>query len=988
MKVLIADFDLFHAMGGGQTFYRSIIEKNPQIEFCYLRTREAASAPRPANARAIPYQVHYLDEDWRRFCDVLPRWSLNAFLRANNIAWSVRGDEFDVVDLPDYEQFGLFLRPALRQHQVAARRIALSLHGRISTTIALNWRTEGELDREIATQEDLQFKTVDLRYGLSRTYLDEWRQVTPLESHYLSPLRFLDPPSPCYAPSTASAPDLAFIGRTEKRKGPDLFVDLAWWLPRASYGRARIIGPQSYDAAGTGSSLNLYTMANNRLGVGQIDLSGAMSRQELRQLFASRTVCVLPSRYDTFNLVAIESLFSGCPTAIGTGAGICRFLNETLPEVPFVSIDVDNVYASLPQLQEVLEDYDGYRARLVAALGAARPTVQGPGLQEIYESASRGDDATQHEMDEWYARLMSQASSPGLLHPTRIKAGAKRLLTKATSPEFRRRLKTLRPRQLLANTRQMLKRRLRTSPLYDRLRMAHVMAHARPLARGYQHMHWSGERTDAQIESKLQTCAQLVGSLRVDRVRLWRELARLESLRENDLVAATYRVRAMRLVGQDRFGDLPVVAEILHTHGYAREAQTVEAMYGHDGDSLHQCQELLRLAARNDEPRPAAPFERLDDRRDGAPPRVSVIVSLYNAADNLSTFLHALALQTLVRRRQAEVVLVDSGSPGAEYAVFCQAMQNLRIPIVYARTSGRETIQAAWNRGIALAKGEYLSFLGVDEGILPDALEVLAAELDADASVDWVQANSLVTNVNERGHWLNDVMTYDRTDYQQPFVYLETCYLSWVGALYRRSIHDRLGMYDASFSAAGDTEFKNRVLPRIKTKIIPRTLGIFWNYPANRTTCSPRAELEDLRAWYLHRSLAGVDYAFSGRDPAEAAQLLYAALRYRKSYCQHYSSDIDYAYNLCQFLRKQDPDSPAVQYAAGVERLLEAYRSLDWIQQPSARSLRRALWRTSRIADEVAAQHRQMNGHLVEPAYRVFNDNRHEQHHLVWPTAA
>ena len=29
MKVLIADFDLFAKVGGGQTFYRSIILKNP-----------------------------------------------------------------------------------------------------------------------------------------------------------------------------------------------------------------------------------------------------------------------------------------------------------------------------------------------------------------------------------------------------------------------------------------------------------------------------------------------------------------------------------------------------------------------------------------------------------------------------------------------------------------------------------------------------------------------------------------------------------------------------------------------------------------------------------------------------------------------------------------------------------------------------------------------------------------------------------------------
>ena len=36
MKVLIADFDLFKKTGGGQTFYRSLIKKNPEIDFYYI----------------------------------------------------------------------------------------------------------------------------------------------------------------------------------------------------------------------------------------------------------------------------------------------------------------------------------------------------------------------------------------------------------------------------------------------------------------------------------------------------------------------------------------------------------------------------------------------------------------------------------------------------------------------------------------------------------------------------------------------------------------------------------------------------------------------------------------------------------------------------------------------------------------------------------------------------------------------------------------
>jgi hypothetical protein len=221
---------------------------------------------------------------------------------------------------------------------------------------------------------------------------------------------------------------------------------------------------------------------------------------------------------------------------------------------------------------------------------------------------------------------------------------------------------------------------------------------------------------------------------------------------------------------------------------------------------------------------------------------------------------------------------------------------------VYARSAQRETIQAAWNRGIGLARAPYLVFLGVDETLYPETLGLLASELDRSPEVDWVMGDSLVTRVETNGLLKEDVMKYDRTGAGKDHAYLETCYLSWVGGMYRKSIHERFGYYDESFGAAGDTEFKNRILPHIRVKFIPRTLGLFLNYPEGNTTASPRAEIEDLRAWYIHRTVAGVRYAFADRPVSEAEKLLALSLGYRKSYCGHLSSDIDYAKALAEYL--------------------------------------------------------------------------------------
>lgn len=212
--------------------------------------------------------------------------------------------------------------------------------------------------------------------------------------------------------------------------------------------------------------------------------------------------------------------------------------------------------------------------------------------------------------------------------------------------------------------------------------------------------------------------------------------------------------------------------------------------------------------------------------------------------------------------------------------------------------------------------------------------------------------------------------------------------MSWVGGMYRRSIHERFGWYDDSFGAAGDTEFKNRVFPFIEVRFIPRLLGLFLNYPDERTTESPRAEIEDTRAWYIHRTPGGVRYAFADRDPAHAMRLLCAALGYRKSYCKHVSTDIEYALQLAKFLAP-DPahGSLARSLEPGLIELLSDLQRMECVGRHvgMVSSLRVVLQSKAR-ASRIRAAHRALVGTAAAPQYMIYNDNRFEQHSWLWKT--
>lgn len=402
MRVLIAGFDLFAAVGGGQTYYRGVIARHPGIDFYYLRVDEPADAPRPPNAHPLPYREVYAWDDLAGHAEPgAPRVALTDYLLAGNIAAAAAGRAFDVIDTPDYYRAGAFLPAALRRHGVSYDRLALSMHGAISTTNALNWGADGTVPRALADLERVQYAAADVRYFISPAYRDEWRAASDRPAHLLDPMWAFSPgPRLPYA-DTGAAPSLYFVGRTERRKGPHYFVQMLWWLPPGSYRDAAIVGPDSFDADGRGSSGVLKEMiANRRLG-DAVRVAPAMTAADLAGVFATPAVVFAPSQYDTLNLVALESLFAGCPTVIGSGAGAARYLRERFPAVPFVEFDVRRFYANLPLVEDLLSGYTSHRDALDRAVRAADLSPVGPGLATIYDARPAADPAARARCDEW-----------------------------------------------------------------------------------------------------------------------------------------------------------------------------------------------------------------------------------------------------------------------------------------------------------------------------------------------------------------------------------------------------------------------------------------------------------------------------------------------------------------------------------------------------------------------------------------------------------
>lgn len=101
-------------------------------------------------------------------------------------------------------------------------------------------------------------------------------------------------------------------------------------------------------------------------------------------------------------------------------------------------------------------------------------------------------------------------------------------------------------------------------------------------------------------------------------------------------------------------------------------------------------------------------------------PLISVIVPIYKVENYLHQCVDSILNQTY---KNLEVILVDDGSPDGCPAICDEyVQQDERVKVIHKKNGG---LSDARNAGMAVAKGEYLSFVDSDDLLPPNAMETL-----------------------------------------------------------------------------------------------------------------------------------------------------------------------------------------------------------------------------------------------------------------------
>ena len=259
----------------------------------------------------------------------------------------------------------------------------------------------------------------------------------------------------------------------------------------------------------------------------------------------------------------------------------------------------------------------------------------------------------------------------------------------------------------------------------------------------------------------------------------------------------------------------------------------------------------------------------LKGARAGAALKATAIVSTYGAERLLGPCLDDLERQTLAR--QLEIIVIDSGSPENEERIV-REFQRRNSNLVYIRTC-RETLYEAWNRGVAMARGEYVTNANTDDRHRPDALERLARELDRQP-VGIVYADSLITTAENDSFEATRANRVWKLPQASPRQMLMDCPFG-PQPMWRRALHDDVGYFEGKYRLAGDYEFFMRLALEHGAHHIDEVLGLYYESSDNLSYNheAMRAELDDFLGRYRSTTPLEQIYPFLRDDTSDDARM-------------------------------------------------------------------------------------------------------------------
>lgn len=215
--------------------------------------------------------------------------------------------------------------------------------------------------------------------------------------------------------------------------------------------------------------------------------------------------------------------------------------------------------------------------------------------------------------------------------------------------------------------------------------------------------------------------------------------------------------------------------------------------------------------------------------------KVTIITSVFNAGDMLKPFLYNMDEQTV--RHKCMHVLVCCNPEWGDDEDTCYEMEE-KFPSQYKffYLEKDPGIYGAWNYAIEQSYSEYITNANVDDRLHPECIEKHINYLDEHQDIDLAYCKNLCTFKPNDEIFTRETRNVYPTSKFKPKLMLRGN-LPHNHPVWRRSLHDRFGMFDTNLKSAADWEMWLRcVAGGSKFALIPEYLGLYYWNPSGVST--------------------------------------------------------------------------------------------------------------------------------------------------------
>jgi glycosyltransferase involved in cell wall biosynthesis len=211
-------------------------------------------------------------------------------------------------------------------------------------------------------------------------------------------------------------------------------------------------------------------------------------------------------------------------------------------------------------------------------------------------------------------------------------------------------------------------------------------------------------------------------------------------------------------------------------------------------------------------------------------PKVTVFIPVHNRERYIGDTIRSILAQHF---QDFDLLLIDDGSTDRSVEVM-RSFQDPRITIVYNETN--QGIPRTRNRGLDLARGEYIALLDSDDRARPDRLKKQVAYLDTHP--ECVQVGSWSRMMNEQGIPLRRIKRQPAHPEEIKAELLFRCCMSNRTIMGRTDIFRQFG-YRNDFSRCQDYDLHVRLASRFQMANIPECLVLGRIHAQQITTLTP-----------------------------------------------------------------------------------------------------------------------------------------------------